>query len=95
MALKQQQEVRRNAENATVTTRELEKMIKDMMIAIEDYLSELASFDNEEDGDVEDDERAELGSLSEDDKTGWVVGTIPTTVLQRLERFRPKQMKLD
>jgi len=33
--------------------------------------------------------------LSEDDKPGWVMGTITKTVQQRMERFHQQQMKLD
>ena len=37
----------------------------------------------------------ELGKHSEDDQPSWVMGTISTTVQQRMESFRQKQMKLD
>jgi len=66
-----------------------------MLVAIRDSLSDLASSDDGEDGEDEDDEETELGKLSEDDEPGWVMGTITETVEQRMERFRPTQMKLD
>ena len=68
-------------------------MFEEMLDAIGASLSDLASLDNEEDGD--DDQDTEQGKLSEDDKPGWVMGTISKTVQQRMERFREKQMKLD
>jgi len=63
-----------------------------MLIAIGDSLSDLASSDDGEDGEDEDDEETELGKLSDDDKPGWVMGTITKTVQQRMESFRQKQM---
>ena len=35
------------------------------------------------------------GKLSEDDESGWVMGTISNMVQYRMERFRQNQMKLD
>jgi len=64
------------------------------MAAIGDNLSDLASSDDGEDVEDEDQE-TELGKLSEDDQPGWVMATIPKTVQQRMESFRQKQMKLD
>jgi hypothetical protein len=64
-----------------------------MLDAIGASLSDLASSDDEEDG--EDDEDTEQGKLSEDDEPGWVMGTISKMVQQRVQTFRKKQMKLD
>jgi len=83
-----------HAEIAGLTPREPEKTFEEMMAAIADSLSDLASSDDGEDGEDEDEE-TELGKLSEDDKPSWVMGTISKTVQQRMERFRQKQMKLD
>jgi hypothetical protein len=80
---------------AGVTSREPEKTFEEMLVAIGDSLSDLASSDDGEDGEDEDDEETELGNLSEDDEPGWVIGTITKTVQQRMQRFRQKQMKLD
>jgi len=66
-----------------------------MLVAIGDSLSDLASSDDGEDREDEDDEETEQGKLSEDDEPGWLMGTITKAVQQRMERFRPKQMKLD
>jgi hypothetical protein len=66
-----------------------------MQVPIGDSLSDLASSDAGEDGEDEDDEETEQGKLSEDDKPGWVMGTITKMVQQHMERFRQKQMKLD
>jgi hypothetical protein len=64
-----------------------------MLDAIGDSLSDLASLDNKEDG--EDDQDTEQGKLSEDDEPSRVMGTISKMVQQRMERFRQKQIKID
>ena len=50
----------------------------EMLDAIRDSLSDVASSDVEEDG--EDNEDTEQGKLSEDDEPGWVMGTISKMV---------------
>ena len=80
---------------AGLTSREPEKTFEEMLFAISDTLSDLASCDDGEDGEEEDDEETEHGNLNEDDEPGWVMSTINNTVLQRMQRFRHKQMKLD
>jgi hypothetical protein len=77
-----------------LTSREPEKPFEEMLVAIGDSLSDLASSDNAEDGEDEDDEETEQGKLSEDDEPGWVMGTITKTVKQHMEKFRQKQMIL-
>ena len=66
-----------------------------MLVAIGGSLSDLAISDDGEDGEDEDDEETEKGKLSEDDKPGWVMGTISTTVQQRMDRSWQKQMKFN
>jgi len=68
-----------------------------MVNAIRDSLSNLASSDDEQDGEDEeyDDEDTVLSKLSDDDEPGWVMGTISKTVQHRLESFRQKRMKPD
>jgi hypothetical protein len=82
-------------EIARLTSREPEKMFEEMLIANGDSLSHLASSDNGEDGEYDGDKDTEQGKLSEDDKPGWIMGTITKTVLLHIERFRQKQMKLN
>jgi len=95
-AIKQKQEDMSNVEKAGLTTREPEKTFEKMLNAIRDSLSDLASSDDEEDAeDEEEDDDTEQGKLSEDDKPGWVMGTISKMVQCRMERFCQKQMKLD
>ena len=94
-AIEHEQESRRTAENAGVTTRTPENTFQEMMVAIGDSLSDVPSSNNEEDGDDGDDDDTERGRLSEDDEPGWVMGNISKTVHQCMERFRQKQMKLD
>jgi len=93
-AVQQEQDDMAHAEIAGLTPREPEMTFEEMMAAIGDSLSDLASSDDGEDGEDEDEE-TELGMLSEDDEPGWVMGTISTTGQQRMESFRQKQMKLD
>jgi len=95
-AIKQRQENMSNVEKAGLTTREREKTSEEMLNAIGDSLSDLASSDDE--GDVEDEEEdddTEQGNLSEDDEPGWVMGTISKSVQRRMERCWQKRMKLD
>jgi len=84
-----------DAEITQLMSREPEKTLEEMLAAVGDSLSDLASSDDGEDGEDEDDEQTEQGKLSEDDEPGWVMGTITQTVQQLIERFRQKQMKLD
>jgi len=94
-AVEQEQDDMTQAEIAGLTSREPEKTFEEMLVAIGDSLSDLASSNNGEDGEEEDDEETEQGNLSKDDEPGWVMGTITKTVQQRMERFRQKQMMLD
>ena len=84
-----------HAELAGLMSRKPEKTFKEMLVAIGDSLSDLASSDDGEDGEDEDDEETEKGKLTEDDEPSWVMGTITKTVQQRMERFWQQQMKLD
>jgi hypothetical protein len=67
--------------------RELEKTFEGMMVAIGDSLSDLASSDDGEDEEVEDDEKTEQVELSKDDEPDWVMGTIIKMVHQHMKRF--------
>jgi len=64
------------AEIAGLTFRESEMTFEEMLVAIGDSLSDLASSDAGEDWEDEDAEETEQGNLSEDDEPGWVMGTI-------------------
>jgi hypothetical protein len=72
-----------HAEIAGLTSREPEKTFEEMLAAIGDSLSDLASSNDGEDGEDEDDEDTEQGKLSEDDEPGWVMGTITKMVQQK------------
>jgi len=93
-AVQQEQDDMTHTEIAAWTPRQPEKTFEEMMAAIGDSLSDLASSDNGEDRENEDVE-TELGKLSDDDEPGWVMGTISNTVQQRMETFQQMQMKLD
>jgi len=85
------------AENGGATTGKPETMFEDMLNAIGDSLSDLASSDDEQNGEdrADDEEDTELGKLSDDDEPRWVMGTITDTVQHRMEIFRQKQVRLD
>jgi len=79
-AVQQEQDDMTHDEIAGLTSREPEKMFEEMLVAIVDSLSDLASSDDGEDGEDEDDEETEQGKLSDDDEPSWVMGTINKTV---------------
>jgi len=83
------------AENGGLTTRVPEKTCHEIMVAFGDSMSHIGSSNEAEDGEDEDDEEAKQGQLSEDDKPGWVMGTITKMIQQRMEQFRQKKIKLD
>ena len=88
----------RNAEKVGLTTTKHETTCQEMLNAISDGLSDLASSDDREHGEDEDDDKEQhlqLGKLSEDDKPSWVMGTISKPVQHRMDHFRPKQTKLN
>jgi len=93
--VQQEQEDMLDAEIEGLTTREPEKTIQEILVAIGDSLSDVASSDDGEDMEDAVEEETEQGKLSEDDEPGWVMGTITKTVQQHMERFPQKQMKLD
>ena len=96
-AIEQKQDDMRNAEKAGLTTTKPETTFQEMLNAIRDSLSDLATSDDGEDGEDEDGDEEDPagGKLSEDDEPGWVLGTISKTVQSHMERFRQKQMNLD
>ena len=87
----QEQEHMRNIEKARSTTTKPDTALQEMLNAIADSLSDLASSEDEDD----DEDYSDLGKLSEDDEPGWVMGTISKTVQHCMESFRQKQMMLD
>jgi hypothetical protein len=93
--VQQEQDDMTQVEIAGLTSRNPEKTFEEMLVAIGDSLSDLASSDDGEDGEEEDDEDTEQGNLSEDNEPGWVMGKITKTVQQWMERFRQKQLKLN
>ena len=73
-----------HAEISRLMSGEPERVFEEMLVAMGDSQSDLASSDDREDGEDEDDEETEQGMLSEDDKPGWVMATITKTVQQRM-----------
>jgi hypothetical protein len=93
-AVQQEQGNMKLAEIAGLTSREREKTFEEMQVAISESLSDLASSDDGEDGEYQDEEETEHGKLSEDDEPGWVMGPITTTVHRHLERFQQMYLML-
>jgi len=94
--IEQEQDDMRNAETAGLTTTKPGITFEEMLNAIGDSLSNLATSDNGEDGEDEDDDETDPagGKLSKDDEPGWVMGTISKMVQYRMEHYRQKQMML-
>jgi len=78
----QKQEYMGNVGNGQLTTTITDIIFQEIFHAIGDSMSDLAISEDEEDGEDEDDDKddTELGKLSEDDTTGWVMNTITKTV---------------
>jgi hypothetical protein len=68
---------------------------QEKLVAIVSSLSDLAIFDDWEDGEDMDDTETGQGQVSKDDKPGWVMGTITKMVQQHMERILHKHRKLD
>jgi hypothetical protein len=94
-AVQHEQDDTRKVANAGLMNRETNKTFQEMMVAIQDSLSDLASSNDGEDGEDQDDEEAEQRQLSEGDEPGWLMGTITKMVQQCMERFRQKMIKFD
>jgi hypothetical protein len=84
------------AANWGVTTGNAKTTFEEMFNAIRDSLRDLASSDDEQDGEDEeaDEEDTELSKLCDNDEPGWVMGTITETVQHHMESDRQKQMRL-
>jgi len=93
----QEQEHMENVEKGRSTTTKPEITFEEMLNAIRDSRSDLASSEDVEDGEDEDDDEEDTGhgKLSEDDEPGWVMGTISKMVQHHMESFRQKQLRLD
>jgi hypothetical protein len=71
-------QVMTTAETGGVTTGNPETTFEEMLNGIRDSLSNLASPDDEQDGEDEEDDEYDrkLGMLSDDDEPGWVMGSL-------------------
>ena len=94
-AFQQEQDDMTRAEITGLTSRESETTFEGMRRVIGDTLSQLASSDDRENREDKEYEETEQCTLSEDDEPGWVMGTITTTVQQRIERCWQEQMTLN
>ena len=96
-AIMQKQEDMWNAEHAGSTTRKPEKTVQEILNTIAGSLSDLASSDNEEDGEDDEnhEEDTEPGKQSQDEEPGRVMDALSKTVQQHLASCRQKQMRFD
>jgi hypothetical protein len=67
------------------------------MNAMRDSLSDLATSDDGEDGEHQDDDQEDIGhgTLTEDHEPGCMMGTISNMQQHCMDSFRQKQMRLD
>jgi hypothetical protein len=79
-AVQQEQEDKKNDDNAELTNRESGKTFLEIMVTVRDRLSDLASSNDREDEEDEDDEQTEQDKVREDDELGRVIGTISQMV---------------
>jgi hypothetical protein len=75
-AIRQEQEDTEEADNTTGRTRERERTFQEMMVAFGDWLSDITSSDDGDDGEDDDHNETGQGQVREDDEPGWVLGTI-------------------
>jgi hypothetical protein len=75
-----------------LTSKEPEKTFHEMLVRIEDSLSDLASSNDGDLREYKHDEETDHGKLSKHDEPSWVMGTISNMVQQHMERFWQKKM---
>jgi len=95
-AIKREEEDLGNTEKAGLTTTKSETTYEEIMNAIGDSVSDLASFNNWESGEDKDgdEEDPQLGKVSEDDEPGLVMCTISRMVQHRLQHFHQQKTLL-
>jgi hypothetical protein len=76
-----------NVVKGRLTTTKSKITFEEILKAMGDSPSDLESSDDEEDGEGENDDEEDTGhgKVSEDDKPGWVRGTISKMVQHRME----------
>jgi len=86
-----------NVEKAWSATTKPEITLKEVLNAIGDSLSDVASSDAVDDGEDEDDDEGDTGlcKLSEDDQPSWELGSMSKTGHPRMESFLSKEMRLE
>jgi hypothetical protein len=96
-AMMQEQELMGNFEEGRYTTIKHGISFQEMLNAVGDSLSDLATSENEGEGGDHDDDEKDIGhgKLSKDAEPGFVMGTISKTVQHCMKSFRQKQMILD
>jgi len=93
----QEQEHMVNVVKGSSTTTKPDITFEEMLNAIGDSLNDLASSEDEEDGEDEDcdEEDPGHGKLSDDDEPGWVMGRISKPGQHHIGSFQQNQLRLD
>jgi hypothetical protein len=91
--VQQEQKERRKVENTGLINRHPEMTFQMIMVTMSDSLSNLASSNDGEDREIEDDEETEKSLLSKHDEPCNVMGIISTSVQQRMERIQLQQIR--
>jgi len=86
--VQQEQEDVKNVEQVGFKNSEPNKTFEEMIVAIGDSVSDLASSENGDDEEDKDDVENQQGVVSKDDDPGWAMGTITRMIKQYMERFR-------
>jgi hypothetical protein len=91
--VQQEQKDRRKVENTGLINRHPEMTFQKIMVTMSHSLSNLASSNDGEDREIEDDEETELSLLSKHDEPCNMMGIISTSVQQRMERIQLQQIR--
>jgi len=97
IGIMQELNIMTTVENIPVKTRKPESTFGAMLNAIEDSLSNPASFGDKQNGEDEEgnEDATELGKLTDDDEPSWVMCAISKTIQHQMDSYRQIQMRLD
>jgi hypothetical protein len=94
-AVQQAQNKSEQIENELPAVERQQPTFEQMLDAIGDSLSDIASSDDDYDEEEEEEDDDEDSVAEDEAETGWVAGSIPQSVQKRIDNHRQKQMKLD
>lgn len=93
--IREEQEDTQPADTTGLTTMEPQKMYHEMMVAIGDILTDIASSDYGKDLEDDNNDESEQGQLTENDEPGCVMHTITLMVQERMDKFRQKRINFN